>query len=135
MKLFRRLRRDLARLILRGWVAKWWIQRKTKRLENRFSQELVRLSKNPRPAPVIQPVRIKAPLRQLLFIADVMWEANDLVPELQHICPVAMLDLKPHLRKNADQPLRSAVVFSAAKAFLDENRALQPDLIFLYARP
>src|ERR1051326_7320905 len=101
MYFYRRLKSIVASLVLRRWVADWWIQRKTKRLEKRFCGELVAASEKPRPTLSIRPIKTKAPLRQLLFIGDIMWEANDLIPELEKICPVLTLDLNPHLKKKS----------------------------------
>src|SRR5260221_13481626 len=130
-----RLRRALAKLILRGPIANQWIQCKARILEKRFCAELVTASSQPRVRRAFQPAKNGMPLRRLLFIADIMWEANDLIPELQNICPVTALDLKPALQKNAGRVPNSEVVTAAVRAFQEENRPLEPDLIFLYARP
>lgn len=79
----------------------------------------------------VSPVRT-APLRSMLLIADVMWEMNELVPELQRICEVNIHDVRPALRSNPDECAKEKVLHSIA-GYLDEN-SVQPDVILLYLR-
>ena len=135
MILFFRVRRMLAGLLLRGWLGHRWVQWKVRRLEKQFCRELVAASTKPRPAPTFPKLNQGAPLRKILLVADVMWEANDLVPELEQICPVATLNLAPALGKDRGRHPGLEVAATTAEAFLDANPGLDPDVVFLYARP
>jgi len=135
MKVYDRSRRWLGRQVLRGRVGELWIQRKTKRLERRFCRELAVSSGKPISPAVTLAFKRGEPLRQILLIADIMWEANDLVPELANICPTVAFDLHPHLRKNAGRVPEPQVMVLAVRGFMEEQKALEPDVILFYARP
>lgn len=129
------MRKKLSRLVLRGAIVRRWVAWKTAKLENRFRSEVVRASTIPLPAEPKRPVRPGVPLRRIFFLADILWENNDLVPELEKICPVTVLDLRPHLKENAGKRLPAQTVVAAVRAFLEVNRSFEPDLVFFYARP
>src|SRR5713226_730719 len=133
MKVYDRSRRWLGRQVLRGRVGELWIQRKTKRLERRFCRELAVSSGKPISPAVTLAFKRGEPLRQILLIADIMWEANDLVPELANICPTVAFDLHPHLRKNAGRVPEPQVMVLAVRGFMEEQKALEPDVILFYA--
>lgn len=134
MNLIHRLKRSLFRLVLRGRLLQWWIQRKVGRIERIYTRELVRASTG-RPAPERPPALAPGTrLRRLLFISDIMWEGKELVPELQKICPVETLDLRPILRQAADELPPRDVVVAALRDFIGSHGSYEPDVIFFYAR-
>ena len=74
-------------------------------------------------------------LRHILFIADCMWEKQDLVPELARIAETHTLDLHPALKTKAGTQIESAIVTETIRQFIEANGNLSPDVIFFYARP
>ena len=134
MKVLAALKRQLARLLLRGRVLEWWIARRMRTLENLYHRALVDASRG-RPAPeVTTPIKAGTPLRRLLFISDIMWESRELVPELAKIADVQTLDLRPKL-KAADQGLPAAeTVVRALEEFIGAQKSSDPDAILFYSR-
>lgn len=122
--------------LLRGPLLKIWIARKARKLDRAYCTELVRTAAPENPA--VTPKTSGAagtPLRSLLFIADCMWELNDLVPELRKIAAVSVLDLHPVLKqKPAGQTARQTVT-AAIRDFAAAHKNLAPDVVFFYARP
>src|SRR5437870_13613256 len=87
------LRSNLRRLPLRGPVHDRRAARRGRQLDAAYCRQLVRILSAP-----VGPARTaSAALRQVLLIADCMWEQNDLVPELARIPDTRMLDLRPGL--------------------------------------
>lgn len=121
-------------LFLRGSVLDRWTLWKARRCENHYRKHLLacldnRSSLGPGAS---SGVRSRTPLRNLLFIADCMWEIEELVPELARIAPVEVLNLRPHLApigKAADKP---ATVVQAVERFVMQSG--EPDAILFYAR-
>jgi hypothetical protein len=134
MKVLSRLRRGLARLVLRGWLLDWWLRRKVSRLERRYVAELVRASTNPAPAGAPPGVKHGDPLRRILFISDVQWELKELAPELEKICSLEMLNLRPHLPQGMAHHALADVVRSVVNDFVVARPSLEPDVVLLYAR-
>lgn len=135
MSLLLRLRRWLAATILRGWLLERWVDRKIAKVENRYLCELLKRSqgKPSRRAPVLQAPR--GP-RHLLVISDVQWEHKELVPELEKICPVTLLNLHPALTASANRPKApEQVVAAALRDFVKQRPTAEPDVILFYARP
>jgi len=134
MSALKRLKLPVSRLLLRGRLLECCVARKVRRLERIYAGELVR-SSTAGPTPQHRPAPAPAvPLRKLLFISDIMWEGKELVPELQKICPVETLDLRPILRKTTDaRPVREVVV-RALQDFIGTHRGYEPDAILFYAR-
>ena len=135
MALCARVKSWLSRLLLRGPLGEWWLRRQVRRIEERYLEELVRASGQsrtnsaPRPAP--KPISVP---RRILFIGDIMWEARELVPELEKICPVETLNLRPRLQKAGPDGTPSAVTLACLRERIQAAHAPEPDLIFLYAR-
>jgi hypothetical protein len=130
------LRAWLARLFLRGPLLRAWLRRQTRRLEQRYARELIEHSTKPAPVPPPLPARIKTrPLRRILFIADVMWEERELVPELRKICDVQVLNLhtavQPHAPGSGQREAVVQMLTDHAPAAADG----EPDLVLFYARP
>ena len=123
-------------ILLRGPLLNWWIHRKGRILEQKYGKALLSDKSTPLVGriPAI-PAKIPPPsLRRILFIADCMWEQSELIPELQKITQVSVLDLRPRLKEMAgSQPLALTVV-ETIKNFCDSTRE-DPDIIFFYARP
>ncbi len=126
------LRALIARLLLRGPILDFWCHRKFLRLEKIFLDRTVESSAKPPVAPPA-PQKTGMPLKKILFIADIMWEANELIPELEKICEVETLDLRPVLRdvspENAPQ-----IVARTVEGFISSGRNRPPDAILFYAR-
>lgn len=74
-------------------------------------------------------------LRQILLIADCMWEQQDLVPELGRIAPTRVLDLHPQLKDSTPGPAQSEIVAETVRAFASGFAGPAPDAILFYARP
>ena len=135
MHVLGRLNRWLARLLLRGSVLEWWLRRKMRNLEEQYSRTLVEASRG-QPAPEA-PVSCKrgGALRRMLFISDIMWESKELVPELEKLCSLTILDLSSLLQPLREAELKRKAVVSALRNFIDECGSFEPDLILFYARP
>lgn len=80
--------------LLRGPAQRLWLDWKTRKLCDAYGRLL--LSKGQDPIPVPKPKAAHAPLRNLLFVYDRMWEDRELFPELQRLCDVTAIDVKPH---------------------------------------
>lgn len=129
------LRRAVANTVLKGPLLSWWCGRKTTLVENVCLENMARValhSAHDGPALSRNPARIGAP-RKLLLIADVMWEKNEMVPELERICQVEVCDLRPVLRS---APFDNAAphVAAAVGKFLVEPRTAGADAVLLYLR-
>lgn len=74
-------------------------------------------------------------VRQILLIADCMWEQNDLVPELALIAPTQTLDLRPALKRRSGDAPESGIVLRTMQEFIAANPRYEPDVILFYARP
>jgi len=133
MKTFYGLKQDLSRLVLRGNVLQRWIDRKARRLERRYLTELIQRP----PSPVASPRNTLAKrfsVRKILFIGDIQWEDDELLPELRNICAVDALNLRPHLQKTPGSASPSSEVCKAVGDFIEANTKLEPDVILFYAR-
>lgn len=75
-------------------------------------------------------VQIGTPLRRILFIGDLMWEREQLFPEIRKICDLDFLDLHSEIANAPDQAM--AVVNALRQ---HSNSSSDPDLIIFYARP
>ena len=123
-------------MFLRGRLLDWWVRRRSRQWEQAYVAELVRSSTLPAP-PIIAPPLRSPPrqLRQILLIADCMWEQNDLVPEFARIAETRLLDLRPPLKAApAGQP-RATTVTEVVRNFAQGDSKVSPDVILFYARP
>lgn len=123
------------RIILRGQIGRWWIQKRARQLDDAYVKRLISEASNttaPIAAQPTKPAGYPPLLKRLLFIGDCMWEADQLFPELRRICDLDTLDLRPSLKNSADlkQSVLTALISHAKK-----NRSPEPDLILLYLRP
>ena len=133
MKFLAALKQQLVGWFLHGRLFEWWLQRKMRRLEARYTAGLVAGSGGV-PAPESPPpLKSGAPLRQILFISDIMWEGRELVPELAKIAGLQTLDLRPHL-KSATGANSSETVARTIDDFIRSQSAYEPDAILFYAR-
>ena len=131
--LFRKLKAWLAAWLLQGWVLALWSNRKMRRLEAEYLKVLLENSTRSSTPEKPRVWGRGEPLRSILFIGDVGWEAQQLFPELQRICPVEIIDLHPHLAPEgrAGDPVKVAACLRDAFA----SRANQsPDVVLFYAR-
>ncbi len=131
-KVLRKLRRVLSQLILKGQFLDWWYHWKILRLEHACLDNIVASTKTTNKNKS-ENVRVSktTPLRRLLFIADVMWETNELIPELEKICPVDTLDLQGTIRGAAPEDYPEKVNQAVEQHLLS---APDYDAILLYAR-
>jgi len=111
---------------------RWRARRKARRAEQAFLGKLT----PSRPADLLAAERVVPAkgdsLRRLLFIADPMWERDELLPELERICEVDLLDVGPALRTgNSGSILESERV----ARLVSDSEFADPDLIFVYLRP
>ena len=134
-RFFQTLRRNMGRLILRGKIRDLWVARQSLRLEQMCLRKMVATSAKTLPQPTSRPLSKGTPLRKIVFIADIMWEANDLVPELEKICPVEVLDLRPDLRAAAESGEgEPTIIARSLREFFGNSREREPDLVLFYAR-
>ena len=128
MKFLAALKQWLVGWFLQGRLFEWWLQRKMRRLEARYTAGLVAGSGGV-PAPESPPpLKSGAPLRQILFISDIMWEGRELVPELTKIAELLTLDLRPHLKASpGNRP--ADTVARTIQNFIREQNAFEPDAI------
>jgi len=134
MNLLFRVRRWLAHLILHGPLMDWWLRRRGRQVDKAFiaslSQEIVVPCK-PRPLPTFAGSKI----RQILFIADSLWEERDLVPELKRIAETRLLNFRSGREYREEDPETRLAVVEAVRRFIKANSALEPDVILFYLRP
>ena len=122
-------------LVLRGRLLNSWIARKARKLDRAYCSELVRPAAAPVSTISVPSFAATGTLRRMLFIADCMWEQNDLLPELRKLCEVDVLDLRPALKtRDGSQPAQAAVE-AAVEGFIKTSSHLSPDVILFYARP
>jgi hypothetical protein len=123
---------------LRGPLRRWWVLRKYRRLDKAYIKKLAGETSVPEiqsPTPrVFSITRPGNSLQSILFIADCMWEKNELVPELEKIAPVTTLDLRPSLEFHADTQPNHHVVLEAVREFLRLPTHSEPNVILFYAR-
>jgi spore maturation protein CgeB len=135
MNLLFRVRRWLARLALRGPVMDWWLRRRGRQVDAAFGAKLVEELKGPgwiKPLPVLVG---RAKIRQILLIADCLWEQRELLPELGRIAETRLLNLRESLGKIQESPEARVAVVEAVRRFMEANSALVPDVILFYLRP
>jgi hypothetical protein len=92
-------------------------------------------SKSPVAAGVAPAVAAPGALRQILFIADCLWEQNSLVPELSRIAPTRVLDLHPLLANRPPETPAPTWVAQALNRFAATQSEPRPDVVLFYARP
>ena len=128
------VKHSVARVVLRGPVLRAWYERKIHRIERVYLKETVRQSSIEKTEPKTVRLRTGEPLRRILFIGDIMWEQNFLVPELRRLAETLSLDLRPYVRDLLPGPALTTAVVSALRAFIGEQNGWEPDVILLYAR-
>lgn len=134
MKLLARIKRSIASIVLRGRIMEWWLSRKSKVLEREYLAQLVDNSVNP-PAPEQPPaLNLSQPLKKLLFIGDMQWEQEELIPELKKIFEVDVLNLRSSVAEHIGRGTEKRAVESAVERFIKSGSAPEPDVIFFYAR-
>jgi hypothetical protein len=135
MNLFLRVRRWFARLILRGPLLDWWLIRRGRQVDQSYRAELVEQLKGSCKTRALPQFVGRAKIRQILIIADCLWEQNDLVPELARIAETHLLNLRDSLRDMQESPEARTTVIEAVRRFTEANGALAPDVMLLYLRP
>jgi hypothetical protein len=121
-------------MALRGPVMDWWLRRRGRQVDVAFGTKLVEeiaAPANSKPLPKFGGAKI----RQILFIADCLWEQHDLVPELACIAETRLLNLRNSLKNIEDGSSARAAVIETVRMFTETNSAVVPDLILFYLRP
>jgi Glycosyl transferases group 1 len=126
--------RKTARHLLRGPLLEYWVQRKDRLLDASFSSALVRSGKQPALVSA-KPRSVSAgKVNAIVLIADVMWESHQLVPELEKIAPVTVIDINAALREEAGSLSASETVSRAVGRAISSPNIPEPDVVLLYAR-
>ena len=107
--------------------------RKVRQVEDVCLREMVRVSAAPTVAKPALRTLYGTPLRRMLIIADVMWECNELVPELNRICEVIVCDVRPVL-KGIDLQNAPGTIVQSVDKYIASYAGNEPDLILLYLR-
>ena len=135
MKLLFKLRRLLAKFLLRGRFLDWWLLRRGRQVDAAYRKELVNelaAIDKPSRSPVVSS---GDKLRRILVVADCMWEQNHLVPELSRIAETRLLDLHPALKNMPESADSRAAVIEAVDRFTSAHSGVSPDVILFYLRP
>lgn len=134
-KLIRLLTRALVPRYIWERIRAAWNRQRIGKVEEICLREMVRASAaSAIPQPTGIPALSKgAPLRRILLIADVMWETNELVPELRRICEVGVHDLRPVLR-NTHAEQAPEHILRSVESYFAANKSNEPDLVLLYLR-
>lgn len=124
------------RVFLRGPVLRAWIDRQNRRLDRAYLTEVIRLGASVETPILITPPLISSAsaLGRVLLIADCLWEIDQLVPEIQRIAPVSVLDLRPILAGHDADESPASLVAKAISQFIDDQASLELDAILFYAR-
>src|SRR5439155_10920615 len=121
------LRSNLRRLVLRGPVHDRWVARRGRQIDAAYCAQLVNtLSATPAPA-AAPSFTSPGALRQILLIADCMWEQNDLVPELARIAEIRTLDLHPMLATHFRRRTPAEIVTQTVRDLAAIDTARSPD--------
>lgn len=128
------IRRILSKAILKGPVLAAWNRRKVAFVERTCLKNMVTAAQdqNPLAGKMIR-TSPKTSFKKLLLIADVMWETNELVPELERLCTVETLDLHPVLRASSLEE-GPEIVVKAVQAFFRDGKASDSDAVLFYLR-
>lgn len=122
-------------LVLRGPVLDRWVARRGRQWEQAYAAQLVQSLAAPTRPDAAPSITAPGALRQILLVADCMWEQNDLVPEFARIAETRLLDLRPALKKRAAKQSPADAVAQAVREFAGGADAASPDVILFYARP
>src|SRR6185436_14379980 len=93
------IRQAVKKFVLRGPLLDAWVRRKSHRLEHEFIRRFLKTPKSSQPPTALLPSTPRPAPRTIAFIADCMWELDNLVPELERIADVNVLDLRSILRQ------------------------------------
>lgn len=133
--MLKKLKAPFRRLLLRGKALDQWVARRGRQWDRAYCQQLGGYLDTAIAAELPPAKTAAGGLRQILLIADCMWEQNDLVPELARIADTRTLNLRPLLKQRRPAQSEPAVVAQAIKDFAAAERGLAPDVILFYARP
>ena len=123
MNLLFRVRRWLARLMLRGPVMDGWLRRRGRQVDSCFRARLVDELEAPCKSKPLPRFTERARIRQILLIADCLWEQRDLLPELARIAETRLLNLRSSLKAMQESPEGRAEVVEAVRRFTEANSA------------
>jgi hypothetical protein len=125
------------RQILRGVLMacgflRTWVRWKTGKLVELYKALLLRSCQPAEPTQTARPVATGHGLRKLLFIADNMWERQELLPELARICEFVFVDVHPHIRLSDDG--REYLPAQSVIAELNPHQGTRFDGVLVYLR-
>lgn len=122
-------------MVLRGPILESWVRRKDRQMDRRFLQALVQnAADSTRPVKASRLSKTDR-VKSFLLIADVMWESNELVPELEKIAPVKVLDLGRKISLGDDGASFAGNTLAVIREFSLSTKGYSPDVVLLYARP
>jgi hypothetical protein len=130
-----KIKSPLRRLLLRGPLLDRWVARRGRQWDRAYCARLASTLAQPIAPSVAPSLTAPGALRQILLIADCMWEQNDLVPELARIAETRTLNLRPLLKQRRPDQSEPEVVAQTIKDFATTESGLAPDVILFYARP
>lgn len=130
------IKSKVSKFLLRGAIRERWIREKTRRIERTYLKELIKRSDSGSHAPPqSRPLPVaKKPLNSILFIADILWEDKELIPELEKIAPVEVLNLRTHFKNDPKYSHASDEVVQILRDFIDKHDTPNFSCVFLYLR-
>jgi len=105
-----------------------------RRNDDVYLEELVRASREPLAPPVAPSLQLARPVKRFTLIGDFLWEAQDLVPELERFIEVQTLDLHPALQSASPDQDAALTTLEAVRKFLQSPDLAEPDIVMLYAQ-
>ena len=128
------IKNQLKAMVLKGPVREWWIRKRSRELEQSYIQHVQSAYKGfavPE-TPKTTTTTPRRPLRRVLFMGDLMWEQDNLFPELERFCPIDTLDFGPALKTRGERAPSEVLAECIRLHTLQHG---EPDAVFLYARP
>jgi hypothetical protein len=103
---------------------------KGRRIEKKYIQEVIRT----RATHEFEPSKIfRSKVKKVLYIGDVLWESESLIPELKRICDVSVIDLSTVVKRVSNDMPRD--ILEHLDSVFHGNMSYSPDVIVLYVRP
>jgi len=129
----------LAKIILRGRLLAFWMRRKGARFSFIYTRALLDssarlLQRGPVPEALPKKRLSKADPAQILYIGDILWENYYLMPELERICPVHVLNLRGTFESEPPEKQSEKIAHQVAQK-LGEVPALAPSVVLVYLPP
>lgn len=122
----------LRRFFLRGVLSDWWVKRQSKKVERAYVNELIQHAGDTASYAPPRSIGLGKQLSRILIIADCFWESDELVPELERIANVSLVDVHPAITRKAPSETNAEVVFQHVREL---PASMAPDVVLLYSRP